>query len=224
MEVLSPLLPLAQREGPSSTPWPVATVSQTTGAPSDRELVARAASGKDQAIGQLYDRYGAMVYTVAYRILRDETDAEEAVMDTFAQAWRQADRFAEARGSVAAWLTMIARSRSLDMMRARSRREHHTTRAEQDEPGHPPGMSAWRPNPAKAYDNLERRQQVQMALQALSAPQRQAIELAYYEGLTQTQIADRLQEPLGTVKTRVRTGMEKLRDTLRPYFFAGQDQ
>ena len=84
-------------------------------------------------------------------------------------------------------------------------------------------MGSWRPNPAQAYDHLERRQHVQTALQALSPPQRQAIELAYYEGLTQTQIADRLQEPLGTVKTRVRTGMEKLRDTLRP-FFTGQDQ
>ncbi len=223
MGALSLLLPFAQRGGLPPTPRPVTTVSRTAGAPPDRELVAQAASGKDQAIGQLYDRYGTVVFTVAYRILRDEADAEEAVMDTFAQAWRQAHRFAEARGSVAAWLTMIARSRSLDMMRARSRREHHTARAARDDPERAPGMGSWRPNPVKAYDHLERRQQVRLALQSLSAPQRQAIELAYYEGLTQTQIADRLQEPLGTVKTRVRTGMEKLRDTLRPYF-AGQDQ
>jgi RNA polymerase sigma-70 factor (ECF subfamily) len=185
----------------------------------DGELVARAAAGDERAIGQLYDRYGAVLYAVAYRISGLRADAEEVVLEAFAQAWREAPRFEAGRGSVAGWLTTIARSRALDLVRARSRRDRITATAAADRPGVSPAMGSFRPDPARALDNDERRRQVRQALETLSAPQRQAIELAYFEGLSQSEIAERLQEPLGTVKTRVRLGMQKLRECLRPFYF-----
>lgn len=185
----------------------------------DAELVSRAARGDERAIGLLYDRYGGVLYAVAYRIARQRADAEEVVLEAFAQAWREAARFEAGRGSVAGWLTMIARSRALDLVRARSRRDRMTASAAADRPNASPGMSEFRPDPAKALDHDERRQQVQQALATLSPPQRQAIELAYFEGLSQSEIAERLAEPLGTVKTRVRLGMQKLRECLRPFYF-----
>jgi RNA polymerase sigma-70 factor, ECF subfamily len=185
----------------------------------DGELVARAAAGDERAIGQLYDRYGAVLFAVAYRIAGQHADAEEVVLEAFAQAWREAPRFEAGRGSVAGWLTTIARSRALDLVRARSRRDRLTATAAADRPGTSPAMGDFRPDPAGALDNDERRRQVRQALETLSAPQRQAIELAYFEGLSQSEIAERLQEPLGTVKTRVRLGMQKLRECLRPFYF-----
>lgn len=185
----------------------------------DGELVARAAAGDERAIGQLYDRYGAVLYAVAYRIAGQRADAEEVVLEAFAQAWREAPRFEAGRGSVAGWLTTIARSRALDLVRARSRRDRITATAAADRPGVSPAMGSFVPDPAGALDNDERRRQVRQALETLSEPQRRAIELAYFEGLSQSEIAERLQEPLGTVKTRVRLGMQKLRECLRPFYF-----
>jgi RNA polymerase sigma-70 factor, ECF subfamily len=185
----------------------------------DGELVARAAQGDERAIGQLYDRYGTVLYAVAYRIAGQRADAEEVVLEALAQAWREAPRFEAGRGSVAGWLTMIAWSRALDLVRARSRRDRITATAAADRPGASPAMGEFRPDPGGALDHDERRRQVRQALESLSPPQRQAIELAYFEGLSQSEIAERLQEPLGTVKTRVRLGMQKLRERLRPFYF-----
>src|SRR4051812_27113929 len=95
----------------------------------DRDLVARVAGGDGQAIGTLYDRYGEMLYAVAHRVVGERADAEDVVIEVFAQAWRDAARFEAGRGSVAAWLTMIARSRALDLVRARSRRDQITASA-----------------------------------------------------------------------------------------------
>ncbi len=185
----------------------------------DRDLVARAAAGDETGIARLYDRYGAVLYAVAYRVVGQRADAEEVVIETFAQAWRDAPRFSPERGSVAGWLTMIARSRALDLVRARARRDRVAATAAAGEVEGAPAMAAWRGDPAASYDQAERRLQVRRALETLSAPQRQAIELAFFEGLSQSEIAQRLNEPLGTVKTRVRLGMQKLREALRPLFF-----
>jgi RNA polymerase sigma-70 factor (ECF subfamily) len=185
----------------------------------DRELVARAASGDERAMSDLYDRYGTVLYTVAYRVVGERADAEEVVVEAFAQAWRDASRFEAGRGSVAAWLTMIARSRALDLVRARGRRDKLAASAAVGGPDAAPAASTARESPADRAEEEERRRVVRQAIESLSPPQRQAIELAFFEGLSQSEIAARLNEPLGTVKTRVRLGMQKLRESLRPYFF-----
>ena len=195
-------------------PKPAAPSSQA-----DRDLLVRAADGDQQAIAALYDRYGGALYAVAYRVARQRADAEDAVVEAFTQAWRDASRFEASRGSVAGWLTMIARSRALDIVRARTRRDRITASASSREPEGSLAMGSSPADPAASYDNTERKRQVQAALETLSPPQRQAIELAFFEGLSQSEIAQRLEEPLGTIKTRVRLGMQKLRDLLRPIFF-----
>jgi len=196
-----------------------ATTAST--APRDAELVGRVARGDEQALGQLYDRFGGVLYAVAFRVTGQRADAEEAVMEAFGQAWREAARFEAGRGSVAAWLTVMARSRALDRVRSRTRRERITETAAREEPASAPAMSSGFPAPGTSLLEEERARAVATALAALSLPQRQAIELAYYGGLSQSEIAERLGEPLGTIKTRVRLGMQKLRETLRPYYFEG---
>lgn len=193
----------------------------TSGRPRDAELVARVAQGDEGALGQLYDRFGGVLYAVAFRVMGQQADAEEVVMEAFAQAWREARRFDTGRGSVAAWLTVMTRSRALDRVRSQSRRERITDTAAREEPASAPAMSAGFPPPGASLLDEERGRAVGAALAALSPPQRQAIELAYYEGLSQSEIAARLGEPLGTIKTRVRLGMQKLREALRPYYFEG---
>ncbi len=187
----------------------------------DADLVLRMAQGDERALGQLYDRHGQVAYTVAFRVVGERADAEEVVAATFTQAWREAARFEAGRGSVAAWLTMIARSRALDLARSRSRRVRITDTAARSAADAAPAMSQGFAAPSAGLEQEERSRAVSAALAQLSAPQRAAIELAYYEGLSQSEIASRLQEPLGTIKTRMRLGMQKLRETLRPYYFEG---
>jgi RNA polymerase sigma-70 factor (ECF subfamily) len=200
-------------------PWLMRSTASRPTSTGDTDLIARAAGGDERAMAELYDRYGQVLYAVAYRIVGQRADAEEVVLDAFAQAWREATRFEASRGSVAGWLTTIARSRALDLVRARSRRERITATAAAERPDSSPAMGGWRVDPSSGVDHAERRKQVQLALDSLSPPQRRAIELAFFEGLSQSEIAERLQEPLGTIKTRVRLGMQKLRECLRPFYF-----
>ena len=198
--------------------WLMPRATSSVANTNDATLLRQMAAGDERAAGALYDRYGRALYAVAYRIAGQKADAEEVVMEAFAQAWREAQRFEPGRGSVAAWLTMIVRSRALDLVRSRDRRQRITAHAAREEPESAPAMSAWAGNPGTGVEHAEQRGQIEAALQALSAPQRQAIELAFYDGLSQSEIAERLKEPLGTIKTRVRLGMQKLRDALRPYY------
>jgi RNA polymerase sigma-70 factor (ECF subfamily) len=179
------------------------------------------AQGDERALGLLYDRFGSVLYAVAYRVVGQQADAEEVVAEAFAQAWREAPRFDQSRGSVAAWLTMMTRSRALDLVRSQARRERITDIAAREEPAAGPAMSAGFPSPGANVLDDERRRAVAAALSSLSPPQREAIELAYYDGLSQSEIAEKLKEPLGTIKTRMRLGMQKLREALRPYYFEG---
>ncbi|MEO8029851.1 MAG: sigma-70 family RNA polymerase sigma factor [Gemmatimonadota bacterium] len=188
-------------------------------AAADAALIKRMALGDESAVGPLYDRYGQVLYALAYRIVGMQADAEEVVAESFAQAWREAGRFETGRGSVGAWLATIGRSRALDLVRARSRRIRITDTAARSDADGAPGMSRSQIDPAVQAETTERRRQVGAALETLSDPQRQAIELAYFEGLSHSEIAERLQEPLGTVKTRIRLGMQKLREVLRSYYF-----
>jgi RNA polymerase sigma-70 factor (ECF subfamily) len=190
-------------------------------APTDADLLTRAARGDERAVATLFDRFAPVLHAVAFRILREGADAEEVVVDAFAQAWRESERFDATRGSVAAWLTVIARSRALDLLRARTRRERLTANAQDTDPMMTPGMGEATPPTDARLGAAERRKRVAAALALLSEPQRTAIELAFFEGLSHSEIAERLAQPLGTIKTRVRLGMQKLRDELRPYFFEG---
>lgn len=180
---------------------------------SDADLIAAMARGDERAAAVIYDRHAASMFGVALRIVGESADAEEVVLDAFSQAWREASRYDGSRGSVLGWLTTITRTRSLDLVRARGRRVKATETAgvSLDEPA---AMGTGFDAPDVLVDDRERSQAIYGALTQLPAPQRHAIELAFFEGLTHHEVAARLQEPLGTVKTRIRLGMLKLRDTL----------
>lgn len=182
----------------------------------DRSLVQRMAQGEPTALARLFDRYAKTLFAVALRILANPAEAEEAMLEAFTQAWQEAARFDAARGSVGAWLTMMVRSRALDRTRSLVREERATARAAAAEPTGVPAMGFASARPDDALENDQRRRQVEAALQALSPQQREPIELAFYEGLSHSEIAARLHLPLGTVKTRIRSGMQTLRETLRP--------
>jgi RNA polymerase sigma-70 factor (ECF subfamily) len=174
-----------------------------------RGYVRDAAAGNTRALASLYDETCSLVYGIALRILRNEADAEEVASDVYSQVWRSASSFDGTRGSVNAWLTMLARSRSIDRLRSRARlRQEKTLDLAVNVPaaGETPERASWLG---------QQRSLVRQALQSLSSEQREAIELAYFSGLTQTELADRLQQPLGTVKTRIRLGMIKLRERLQ---------
>jgi len=180
------------------------------------------AAGEDAALGDLYERYGKMVYALALAIVREPADAEEVVVDAFGQAWRQAGSFDASRGSAGAWLATIARSRALDTIRARGRRARaHERAATLSEEGIATPVATAGSDPSRGVERTEARRLVSQALATLPGPQRTAIELAYFEGLSHSEIAERLAEPLGTVKTRIRTGMEKLRSLLSPLLEGG---
>ncbi|HSM13167.1 MAG TPA: sigma-70 family RNA polymerase sigma factor [Thermoanaerobaculia bacterium] len=162
------------------------------------------------ALSELYDRYASLVLAVARRILIAKQDAEETLQETFLQAWLQADRYDSSRSSVPTWLVLIARSRALDRLRARQARDRATTAAEAEpRPADPSGRSDLH------VLHGERRNRVRSVLESLPAEQREVLELAFWEGLSQTEIATRTGAPLGTVKTRALLGMKKVRQALR---------
>ena len=164
-------------------------------------LLRRLAAGDQKALGEFYDLYAGLANGLALRILRDSSDAEDVVQEAFVQVWRQAGRYDPRRGSPQAWLCTIARTRALDRLRRRVSRREDATEA--------PPATADAPQTEEALT-------VRKALDGLSSDQRRALELAYYEGLTQTEIARELNEPLGTIKTRIRTAMIRLREALGP--------
>jgi RNA polymerase sigma-70 factor, ECF subfamily len=169
-------------------------------------------AGDSGGIAALYDRHARAVYSLALRIVQVESEAEDVVQEVFAQVFRQAGRYDAARGSVLAWLLTITRSRAIDLLRARRRRGDDVRQRA------PEMAAANLPDPGADQETLalsgEQIQRVRRALAELSADQRHAIELAYYDGLTQSEIAERLAEPLGTIKSRIRTAMLRLRDAL----------
>ena len=181
----------------------------------DDALVTRVAGGDEHALGGLYDRWSPLVFSVCVHILGDDDEAEEAVEETFWQAWRQAERYDVTRGAVATWLTTIARSRALDRLRASRRRQEETmSHLSETKRAAVDATTRRGDDPARSAEVAERRVLVRQALLALPLEQREVLELAYFRGLSQTEIAEHTGQPLGTVKTRVRLAMEKLRDRL----------
>ena len=183
--------------------------THTLGAEEDRQAMSRLAAGDVSVIGSLYDRHARAVFSLAVRVLSNRADAEEIVQDVFSQVWSQAGRFDAARGTFGAWVLMMTRSRAIDRLRARRAGSAALAPDAVREPADPI------PTQEESVITGEDADRVRGALQDLNASQRTAIELAYYEGLSQSEIAERLKEPLGTVKTRIRTGLLKLRAVLQ---------
>ena len=174
------------------------------------------AAGDERALGELYDRHGSTVYALARAIVGERADTEEVVADAFGQAWRTAGQFDPARGSVTAWLATITHTRALDLVRARGRRSKVLARAAQESDAGFATPLASSDAPDRDVERQETRQLVTRSLGELPEAQRRVIELAYFGGLSHSEIAAELKEPLGTVKTRLRAAMEKLRDALSP--------
>ena len=178
----------------------------------DQALVRRMAAGDEQALGALYDRWSAVVHGVVSRVLRQPDDVEDVVEETFWQAWRQAERFDASRGAVQTWLLTIARSRALDRVRSVRRRREEPLEGDD---GQVVVQQVAEGDPSLDAEASERRRMVVTALAGLPTEQRQALELGYFGGLSQTEIADRTGQPLGTVKTRMRLALQKLRSQLQ---------
>lgn len=170
--------------------------------------IARIAQGDQLALGWLYDRYARIIYSMAYKSLGSVEECEELVIDVFAQVWRSADRYDTSRARVDTWLFMMARSRMLDRLRRRQRQTKVTDAVIALDP---PGASAC---PGEAVEMAERRDHVRSALEQLPPEQRRVLELVYYQGLNHREIAEQTGLALGTVKTRIRLGLEKLRSLL----------
>lgn len=186
----------------------VSSRSHNASASEEILLVQRIAGGDQSAMADLYDLTSALVYSLANRIVGDRNLAEDVVVEVYAQAWRQAASFDPQRGSVGAWLLTLARTRAIDFLRSQ-RRERAVDPLESAS-----DVEDGRPGPEATTSEIERRHFVRGALDELSAEQREAIELAYYGGLSHSEIAERLGQPLGTVKTRIRLAMIRMRELL----------
>ena len=173
------------------------------------EYVRRTAQGEEEALAILYDETNRLVYGLALRILGEPADAEEVTLDVYTQVWRNARGFDPQRGNVTAWLVMLTRSRAIDRLRSGAGRK------EREEPLEwLPDLPASAESPEQASVSSQQRRWVRAALAELSPEQREAIELAFFGGLSHGELAARLGQPLGTVKTRIRSGMMKLREVL----------
>jgi RNA polymerase sigma-70 factor (ECF subfamily) len=190
----------------SADPPPLRTPSPVDEA--DRAVLARISGGELAALEELYDRYKTMAYSIAYRITGDATLAEDVVQDAFLGAWRNAARYVEGRGSVKTWLLSIVHHRAIDAIR----RRRPTTELPEIDAGLPDALTlpdVW----GEVSAHLDAAS-VREALVALSDVQREALELAYFGGLTQQEIAERTGTPLGTVKSRMRLGLLAMRRSL----------
>ncbi|HLX44673.1 MAG TPA: sigma-70 family RNA polymerase sigma factor [Bryobacteraceae bacterium] len=171
--------------------------------------LSRCAAGDQSALAALYDETSRLVYSMALRVLSQPSDAEEVTLDVYMQVWRSARAYTDKRGNVGTWLVMLARSRAIDRLRSRQ------SRASREEllPEHIEFPSP-DPTPEQSTEASRQREKVRSALASLPPEQREALELAVFSGLTHYELAAKLNQPLGTVKTRVRQGMIKVRQFL----------
>jgi RNA polymerase sigma-70 factor, ECF subfamily len=179
-------------------------------------LLGKIARGDRDAFARFYDLHAPLVHTLALRVLRERGEAEEVVQDVFVQVWRQAETYSIDRGTPEAWLIMMTRSRGIDKLRSRRRRDEMVRPVENPDRLAEPAVQA------SSAGGAEARATLGGALGELSAAQRSVLELAYFDGLTQSEIAARLGEPLGTVKTRMRAGLERLRGVFAARSGAGR--
>jgi RNA polymerase sigma-70 factor (ECF subfamily) len=180
------------------------------GVSSDATLVDRLLHKDVGAFEELYDRHSRIVYALVVRILQQAPTAEEVVQDVFLQLWRNAAQYQAARGPFVPWLLTLARNRALDHLRLKSEKQ----RRREDQTEELPAISQ-APEYEKALDERRRAERVRTLIGTLSAPQKKAIEMAYFEGLSHSEIANALQEPLGTVKSWIRNGLLRLKEGLQ---------
>jgi RNA polymerase sigma-70 factor (ECF subfamily) len=171
-------------------------------------LIRKVATQDRDAFAQLYDNCSSLVFTLAMRMLKARSDAEDLLQEVFVQIWRQAANYSEDRGTPEAWIINIARSRAIDKLRSIRRMEKNLVLTED------PAQAESAVNVESAAAESETRLTMNSALANLPEAQRKVLELAYFDGLTQTEIANRLAEPLGTVKTRMRSAIQRLREIL----------
>lgn len=181
-----------------------------------RELIARMTRGEEAALSELYDRASAQIFGLCSKILRDAQRAEEATLDVFLQAWNQAAAYDPSRGSPEAWLLVMARSRALDILRSR-----RTTGLPQDAAEQVPDSSRAISGLAASM-SLEHRDRVVAALDRVPTEERQVLDCAFFAGMSHSEIARHLDQPLGTVKSRIRSGLSRLRRSLAPIAAGGE--
>jgi RNA polymerase sigma-70 factor (ECF subfamily) len=174
----------------------------------DKDLLSRVASGDHQALKALYGQVSDRAMSIALRVVKDRSEAEDVVQEAFVEVWKRANQFDASRGGAAAWVITIARNRAIDRVRAKGS-SARTIQGAASEPAAPPA-----PAPLEIAEQRRDRDRVLDALGRLPAEQRRAVELAYFDGLTQSEIASETKEALGTVKTRIRLAMAKLADML----------
>lgn len=180
----------------------------------DEELMERLVYQDLQAFRALYQRYGNLVYSTCLRVVRDGQVAEDISQEIFLRIWRKPERYVPQRGRFLTWLTSVTRNRAVDEVRSRNRRFRHETASPEEQEREVPGREI--DDPALRAELADQRRLILAAMAGLPLEQRQVIELAYFGGFTQQEIAERLSQPLGTVKTRIRLGMQKLRAALTP--------
>jgi RNA polymerase sigma-70 factor (ECF subfamily) len=175
----------------------------------DRELAERLKRREQAAMGDLYDRYGRIAYALIYRIVKDNGIAEDLMQETFLRVWNRAAAFDSSKGALGAWVLTVARNRAIDYVRSVQGRMRDSV-YELDASDTPVLFTSIESD----ILNSDRARRLKHAFQTLNANQRQVIELAYYEGLSQTEMAEKMKQPLGTVKTWCRTALLKLREEL----------
>jgi RNA polymerase sigma-70 factor (ECF subfamily) len=180
--------------------------------PDDASLIEQIARAQMDAFAELYDRYHRLVFSVAYAILGDRAVAEEVTLDVFVRVWQRAQTYQPERGKVSTWLVAITRHKAIDLLRWKKLRPESNS-LDWDVSSLQNGFTLH--DPEEQAELAQQRERVRQALAQLPADQRQALSLAYFRGYSQLQIAEALKEPLGTVKTRIRLGMQKLRELLK---------
>ena len=175
----------------------------------DSELIHRLRQREPQAMADLYDRYGRLSYSVVYRIVRNAAAAEDLVQETFLRVWNRVQAFDEHKGALGPWILTIARNRAIDYLRSVDGRMARSV-VELEKVENPRLFT----NPENDFANIDRARLLREAFEKLNPNQRIVIELAYYEGLSQSEMAERMKQPLGTVKTWVRSALKILRDEL----------
>lgn len=177
----------------------------------DERLISLIVQSQEQALAQLYDRYHRLVFSLALAIVNDRQTAEEITLDVFMRVWQKASTYRAEQAKVSTWLTHIARHHAIDVLRRQAARIDQSAVSWEDAA---PGAESYQDNPRDAVEQSLRRERIHAALARLPSEQKQALMLAYFGGYSQQQIAEVLKQPLGTVKTRIRLAMQKLREYL----------